>query len=64
MSSRDRKRDNETWEGYAERLIAEAQERGELDQIAGMGEPSRLIDAPYDEQWWLREKLRLFQGEG
>ena len=53
-----KKRPDERWESFADRLIAEAQERGDFDHLPGFGQPSPLIDAPYDEHWWLRDKLK------
>lgn len=36
-----------TWESVTERLIREAQERGEFDDLPGHGRPIRLDDDPY-----------------
>lgn len=55
-----RKLDEETWESYAERLIQQAQQDGAFDHLPGFGQPSPLMDSPYDEHWWVRRKL---QGE-
>ena len=52
---------NESWEGYAERLIQEAQLAGEFDHLPGTGKPSPLIDSPYEEMWWIRDKLKREQ---
>lgn len=38
-----------------ENLIREAQERGELDGLPGLGKPIPDLDAPYDEHWWVRQ---------
>ncbi len=42
----------------AERLIREAQERGEFDQLEGMGKPLPDLDDPPDELWWIKKKLK------
>lgn len=47
----------ETWEGFVERLIREAQEDGEFDRLP-RGKPLPLTGAPPPEGWWAREKLR------
>jgi hypothetical protein len=47
----------ETLEGYAERLIREAQEEGEFDRLP-RGKPLPLTGAPPPPGWWVKEKLR------
>jgi hypothetical protein len=47
-----------TWESWVERQIRESMERGEFDNLPGMGEPIPELHHPYDELWWLRKKLR------
>jgi hypothetical protein len=47
----------ESWEGFVERLIREAQEDGEFDRLP-RGKPLPLTGAPPGEGWWAREKLR------
>ncbi|MTE17943.1 DUF1992 domain-containing protein [Streptomyces sp. TRM43335] len=46
--------DFETW---ADRQIREAAERGEFDDLPGMGRPLPDLDAPYDDLWWIRKKM-------
>ena len=36
-----------TWESVTERLIREAQERGDFDDLPGHGKPIRIDDDPY-----------------
>ena len=43
-----------SFETWAERLIREAQERGEFDDLPGRGRPLRGVDGPPDELWWVR----------
>jgi hypothetical protein len=45
----------ETW---VERQIREAAERGEFDNLPGAGKPIPDLDAPHDELWWIKQKLR------
>jgi hypothetical protein len=47
-----------TWESWVERKIRESMERGEFDNLPGLGEPIPDLAHPYDELWWLRKKLR------
>ena len=47
-----------SWENWAERQIREGIERGEFDQLPGAGKPIPGLDAPHDELWWVKEKLR------
>ena len=47
-----------SFESWVDRQVREAQERGEFDGLAGHGRPIADIDKPYDEQWWVRRKLR------
>jgi DnaJ-like protein len=48
---------NETFEAYVERLIREAQEDGEFDRLP-RGKPLPLTGGPPPEGWWAKEKLR------
>ncbi len=41
-------------EPWIERVIREAQEAGEFDNVAGTGEPIPDIDQPYESGWWAR----------
>lgn len=42
----------------AENKIRAAIEAGEFDNLPDFGQPSPLIDEPYDPFWWIRRKLR------
>jgi hypothetical protein len=48
----------ESWESFAERRIREAQAAGEFDRLPGFGQPIPGIDQPWDENSWVRQKLR------
>jgi SAM-dependent methyltransferase len=48
------------WEGWIDRQIREAAERGEFDDLPGAGRPIPGLDQP-DEMWWIKRKL---QSEG
>lgn len=43
---------------WVDRLIAEAEERGDFDDLPGAGKPLPGLDQPLDENWWLRQKIR------
>ncbi|WP_030203438.1 DUF1992 domain-containing protein [Streptomyces sp. NRRL S-87] len=44
----------ETW---VERQIREAAEKGAFEDLPGYGKPLASLEAPYDEMWWIREKM-------
>ncbi len=46
------------WESLAERLIREAAERGEFDDLPGAGQPIPDLQKGYDPAWWAKEWLR------
>ena len=50
-----------TWESWVERQIREARERGQFDDLPGLGKPLPSTGEPYDETWWVREKARREQ---
>ncbi|MCA0292108.1 MAG: DUF1992 domain-containing protein [Actinobacteria bacterium] len=45
------------YESHIERLIREATERGEFDNLRGAGKPLDL-GSPDDPDWWIKNKLR------
>jgi len=46
------------WESWIDRQIREAEERGEFDDLPGAGKPIPDLDKPFDEMWWVKDKLR------
>ncbi|MFF4279584.1 DUF1992 domain-containing protein [Streptomyces kronopolitis] len=46
-----------SWESWADRQIREAAERGAFDGLTGAGKPLPQLDRPYDEMWWIKEKM-------
>jgi Domain of unknown function (DUF1992) len=46
------------WESWLDRQIREAEERGEFDDLPGAGQPIPGLDKPFDDQWWVKDKLR------
>jgi hypothetical protein len=43
---------------WIDRQIEEATSRGEFDGLRGAGEPIPDLHKPYDEMWWVKQKLR------
>jgi hypothetical protein len=46
------------WTSLAEKRIREAEAAGEFANLPGFGKPIPGIDEPYDENWWVKEKLK------
>ncbi len=46
------------FESWVDRQIREAEERGAFENLPGAGKPLRDANAPYDESWWLKQKMR------
>jgi Domain of unknown function (DUF1992) len=53
-----RKPSGARWESWIDRQIREAEERGEFDDLSGAGKPIPDLDKPFDELWWVKDKLR------
>ncbi|GAB3974712.1 DnaJ family domain-containing protein [Streptomyces sparsus] len=45
-------------ESWVDRQIREAAERGAFDDLPGAGKPLTGADGPYDENWWIKDKLQ------
>lgn len=45
-------------EAWADRLIREAEKAGAFDNLPGAGKPIPNLESPYDEDWWIKEKLK------
>ncbi|SCK25426.1 DnaJ family domain-containing protein [Streptomyces sp. WMMB 322] len=54
----ERKPPGITFESWADKQIREAEERGAFEDLPGAGKPLRDAGAPYDENWWLKQKMR------
>lgn len=53
----DRKPPGVSFETWVDRQIREAAERGEFDDLPGAGKPLKGLNKPYDEMWWVRDKM-------
>ncbi|MGC4857261.1 DUF1992 domain-containing protein [Micromonospora sp. DT4] len=47
----------EAWDAAVEAQIRGAMQRGEFDNLAGMGKPIPGRGMPYDESWWIKSFL-------
>ncbi|MEV0354039.1 DUF1992 domain-containing protein [Nonomuraea sp. NPDC050680] len=54
----ERKPGGMSFESWIDRQIREATERGEFDNLPGSGKPIPDLDKPYDEMWWIKQKVR------
>ena len=54
----ERKPPGVRFETWIDRQVREAMDRGEFDNLPGTGKPIPGIDDPYDEMWWVKQKLR------
>ena len=54
----ERKPPDVSWRSWVDRQIYDAERRGAFDNLAGSGKPLADLDAPYDELWWVKKKLR------
>jgi Domain of unknown function (DUF1992). len=54
----ERKPEGVEWESWVEQKIQEAMDRGDFDNLPGLGKPIADLALPYDELWWVRKKLR------
>jgi hypothetical protein len=53
----ERKPPGVPFESWVDKQIREATERGAFDNLPGAGKPLASMDRPYDELWWIREKM-------
>lgn len=54
----DRKPAGIAWESWIDRQVRQARERGAFDELPGTGRPIPDLDKPFDQQWWVKDKLR------
>ncbi|WP_062206511.1 DUF1992 domain-containing protein [Streptomyces sp. NBRC 109706] len=53
----ERKPPGVTFESWVDKQIREAEERGDFADLPGRGKPLPGLSEPYDELWWIREKM-------
>jgi Domain of unknown function (DUF1992) len=54
----ERKPPGVPFETWADKQIREAEERGAFADLPGAGKPLPSLNTPYDEMWWIRNKMR------
>ncbi|MEV8630872.1 DUF1992 domain-containing protein [Streptosporangium sp. NPDC051023] len=54
----ERKPSGVSFETWIDRQIREATERGEFDDLPGTGKPLPGEGRPYDEMWWIKQKMQ------
>lgn len=45
------------WESWIDKQIREAEQRGAFEDLPGAGQPIPDLDKPFDELWWVKNKL-------
>ena len=53
-----RKPRGQPWHGWIDRVVEEATERQEFDNLPGYGKPLPDLDRPYDPNRWVRDKMK------
>ncbi|MEU9487397.1 DUF1992 domain-containing protein [Streptomyces decoyicus] len=53
----ERKPPGVSFETWIDKQIREATERGEFAHLSGAGKPLPHLDEPYDEMWWIKDKM-------
>ncbi|UQA91858.1 DnaJ family domain-containing protein [Streptomyces halobius] len=53
----ERKPPGVSFESWVDKQIREATERGDFDRLSGAGKPLPHLDQPYDEMWWIKDKM-------
>ncbi|MEU9502263.1 DUF1992 domain-containing protein [Streptomyces sp. NPDC048196] len=54
----ERKPPGVSFESWVDKQIREATERGDFADLPGAGKPLPHLDQPYDEMWWIKEKMQ------
>jgi hypothetical protein len=54
----ERKPPGVSFESWVDKLIREATERGDFDNLSGAGRPLAGLSGPDDELWWVKDYLR------
>jgi hypothetical protein len=53
----ERKPPGVEFESWVDKQIREASERGDFARLKGIGKPLPHLDRPYDELWWIKDKM-------
>lgn len=57
----ERKPPGVSFESWVDRQVRRAEQERPLRDLPGAGKPLQGLDGPYDELWWVKEKLRREQ---
>ena len=57
----ERKPPGVSFESWVDRQVRRAEQERPLQELPGAGKPLQGLDGPYDELWWVKEKLRREQ---
>jgi hypothetical protein len=57
----ERKPIQQGWNSWIDEQVEKARKEGAFDNLPGTGKPLKNLDAPYEEDWWLREFLEREQ---
>ncbi|MGW2177577.1 DnaJ family domain-containing protein [Streptomyces sp. NPDC001732] len=47
-----------SFESWVDKQIRESEQRGDFSQLPGFGKPLDSVEAPYDENWWIKRKMQ------
>ncbi|MFD7493831.1 DUF1992 domain-containing protein [Streptomyces sp. NPDC051658] len=54
----ERKPAGVSFESWVDKQIRESEQRGDFSQLPGFGKPLESLEAPYDENWWIKQKMQ------
>ncbi|MFD5191066.1 DUF1992 domain-containing protein [Streptomyces sp. NPDC058357] len=54
----ERKPAGVSFESWVDKQIRESEQRGDIAQLPGFGKPLDSLTAPYDENWWIKQKMQ------
>jgi len=54
----ERKPAGVSFESWVDKQIRESEQRGDISQLPGFGKPLDSVEAPYDENWWIKRKMQ------
>ncbi|MEU9848256.1 DUF1992 domain-containing protein [Streptomyces sp. NPDC047985] len=54
----ERKPPGVSFESWVDKQIRESEQRDDISRLPGFGKPIEGLAAPYDDNWWIKRKLR------
>jgi hypothetical protein len=58
MADEHKKPKGMSWQSWSDALYSRAQAEGAFENLPGAGKPIPGLEGNYDENWWLRQKLK------